>query len=89
MRHRRDHPERPLSAAMIPSEVPTVGGRGTWSGVIGPIIIVSDLVGALDWSRNFGVVIVESPLLGCLSMQKCLPPRLGQMLGGHSHTQMS
>ena len=46
--------ERPLSAAMFPLEVPTLGGRGTWYGVRGPIIIVSELVGSLAWSRTLG-----------------------------------
>ena len=46
--------ERPLSVAVFPLEVLTLGGRGTWSGVRGSIIIISELVGTLDWSRTLG-----------------------------------
>ena len=28
---RAERPQRPLSAATLPSEVPTLGGRGTWA----------------------------------------------------------
>ena len=37
--------------ATLPSEVPTLGGRGAWAGVGGPIAVVSEVDGTLACSR--------------------------------------
>ena len=49
-----EHLERPLSAATLPSEAPTLGGRGAWAGVGGPITVGSKVAGTLAWSRTWG-----------------------------------
>ena len=49
-----EHPESPLRAAMLSSEVPSLCGRGTLDGVGVPVTIVSKVSGTLDWSRNWG-----------------------------------
>ena len=48
-------PEHPLSAATLPWEVPTLGGKGTWSGVGGKITFGSEVSGTLAWIRTWGV----------------------------------
>ena len=42
-----ERPERLISADMLPSEVPTLGGMGNCSVLRGPIIIVSEISGTL------------------------------------------
>ena len=38
---------------MLPSEVPKIGGRGTWDGLGEPITVGSEVAGTLTWSRNW------------------------------------
>ena len=80
--------ECPLSATTLPSEVPTLSGRGAWAGVGGTITFGSEVLGR--WlGVGLGLDMVEAPLQGRLLMRKCLPPRLGWTLEEHSCPQMS
>ena len=49
-----EHPERPLSATTLPSEVPTLGVRGSWDGLGVIITVGSEVAGNLYWIRNWG-----------------------------------
>ena len=42
-----------LGAATLLSEVPTLGGRGTWYGLVVPITVGSEVSGTLDYSRTW------------------------------------
>ena len=46
--------ECPLSATTLTLEVPTLGGRGNWTRLGGPIAVVSEVSGMLDWSSSWG-----------------------------------
>ena len=48
-----ERPERPLSAAKLPLEVWTLGGRGAWAGVGGLISVGSEVSGTLSLSSNW------------------------------------
>ena len=47
-------PEHPLSAAMLPSEVLALGGRGNWDGVGGSITVFYEVAGTLAWGSTWG-----------------------------------
>ena len=59
-----ERPEHLLNTDTLPSEVPTLGGRGTRVGVGGPITVVSGVAGKLAWISTCGdyggVVVVGS-----------------------------
>ena len=38
--------------ATLPSEVPTLGGRGDWAGVGAPITVDSEVAGTMAWGRT-------------------------------------
>ena len=52
LKARTERPVRPLSAAALPMEVATLGGRGTWAGIRGGITVGPEVPSMLGEKRG-------------------------------------